>query len=343
LPKAGDGEGMPMTQPQISVIIAARNAAATISRAIQSALREPEVVEVLVVDDASSDDTALAAQAADDRSGRMSIHRLARNAGPAAARNLAISRSSAPFIAILDADDSYLKSRFANLLGEPEWDLAADNVMFVDERAARRMHDVSPPAFASRPRYLTLEEFIDGNVSKRGRHRGELGFLKPVIRRSFLERHGLQYDPELRLGEDFELYVRAMILGARFKVSRSCGYAATVRPDSLSSRHRTEDLGRLADADRALLALPGLQPAGRAALKRHETHMRNRYRLRRFLDRKADAGLASALAYAVSNGPWPIAVGVATDKTNALARHFAPGSARQEAVRFLMPAEPARR
>jgi succinoglycan biosynthesis protein ExoU len=334
---------MPMTQPQVSVIIAARNAAGTISWAIQSALREPEVVEVLVVDDASTDGTASAAQAADDRSGRLSIHRLPKNSGPAAARNLAIRQSSAPFIGILDADDSYLKGRFANLLGDLEWDLAADNVMFVEERAARRMLDVSPPFFASRPRYLALEEFVDGNISKRGRHRGELGFLKPVIRRSFLERHGLEYDSQLRLGEDFELYARAMISGARFKVSRTCGYAATVRPDSLSGKHRTEDLERLADADRALLALPGLQPAGRAALKRHETHMRNRYRLRRFLDRKADEGLASALAYAVSNGPWPIAVGVATDKTNALARHFVSGSAKREAVRFLMPAEPVRR
>jgi succinoglycan biosynthesis protein ExoU len=332
-----------MTKPEVSVIIAARNAEATISRAIRSALREPEVVEIVVVDDASTDGTSDAAVAADDRSGRLSIHQVERNAGPAAARNLAIRRSSAPFIAILDADDCYLQGRFAGLFRDLEWDLAADNVMFVEERSDRCVFDVRPPHFAPHPRYLTLEEFVHGNISKRGRHRGELGFLKPVIRRGFLDRHGLEYDARLRLGEDFQLYARAMIAGARFKVSRACGYVATVRPDSLSGRHRTEDLKCLADADLALLAMDGLQAGGRKALRRHQTHIRNKYRLRRFLDRKAEQGLAAALGYALANGPWPIAVGVASDKTDALARHFALGFGKNEAVRFLMPAEPVRR
>ena len=61
------------SQPRVCVIIAARNAARTIPAAIASALREPEVAEVVVVDDASTDDTAQVARAADDGSGRLSV------------------------------------------------------------------------------------------------------------------------------------------------------------------------------------------------------------------------------------------------------------------------------
>ncbi|RUU00788.1 glycosyltransferase, partial [Mesorhizobium sp. M7A.T.Ca.TU.009.02.1.1] len=46
---------MSMTKSEVCVIIAAKNAAATIAVAIASALREPEVAEVVVVDDASTD------------------------------------------------------------------------------------------------------------------------------------------------------------------------------------------------------------------------------------------------------------------------------------------------
>lgn len=331
--------------PKVSVVIAARNAAATISQAVRSALREPEVVQVLVVDDASDDRTSEVANAADDFTGRLVVHRLDINGGPSAARNYAFKRATAPFVAILDADDCLLEGRFRALLADTGWDIAADNIMFVGEENGLQTLDISPPSFAPCPRYLSLAEFVDGNISKRGVHRGELGFLKPVIRREFLETHGLHYDEGLRLGEDYDLYVRAMVRGARFRIIQSCGYVATVRPGSLSGRHRTEDLRRLADVDIALLASADLSGQDRAALRRHERHIRDRYRLRHFLDRKSANGLPSALAYAFSSAanPWPIFSGVARDKLDAAGRRLSGVSGEREKpapVRFLMPASP---
>src|SRR5262245_48322064 len=96
----------------VCVIIAARNASATIARAVRSALRERQVAEVVVVDDGSTDATADAAYDADDGSGRLKLLVLSKNRGPAAARNHAIARSSAPLIAVLDADDFFLPGRF---------------------------------------------------------------------------------------------------------------------------------------------------------------------------------------------------------------------------------------
>lgn len=334
----------PMTSQGVCVIIAARNAVRTIPAAIASALREAEVAEVVVVDDASTDDTRDVALAADDGSGRLAVIRFDVNRGPSSARNAAIRASRSPFISILDADDFFLEGRFRRLFASTDWDFAADNIMLIRDDAATDLAKVTAPAFAADPEFLDFERFIDGNISRRRVRRGELGFLKPVISRAFLERHGLTYDESLRLGEDYELYARAVACGARFKIIKSCGYGAIVRADSLSGRHRTQDLKRLADADLALLQIDSLPESSKAALRRHERHVRDKYRLRNFLDVKAERGLASAAAYAFASQSnlIPIVRGVANDKLDALFRRTGIAARQQiPPMRFLMTATSA--
>ncbi|UCI07724.1 glycosyltransferase family 2 protein [Mesorhizobium sp. B1-1-8] len=332
---------MPVTTPRVCVIIAARNAARTIPAAIASALREAEVAEVVVVDDASTDDTQDVARAADDGSGRLSVIRLDVNRGPSFARNAAIKASKSPFLSILDADDFFLEGRFRRLFASLDWDFAADNIMLIRDDASTDLAKLAAPPFAADPEFLDFERFVDGNISRRRVRRGELGFLKPVISRAFLDRHGLSYDENLRLGEDYELYARAVACGARFKIIKSCGYGAIVRADSLSGRHKTQDLKRLADADLALLAINNLPERAKAALRRHERHVRNKYRLRNFLDVKAERGIASAAAYAFASQSnlIPIVSGVAADKLDALFRRTGIAAEQQvPPMRFLMAA-----
>lgn len=301
------------SQASVCVIIAARNAAATIARAIGSALCEPQVGEVLVVDDGSGDDTAEVSLAADDGSGRLRILRLETNQGPAFARNHAIAHSTAPLIAILDADDFFLPGRFDMLLAGADWDFVADNIVFIDARDARKPH---VPAFAAEPRFLDLASFVEGNISRRGAGRGEIGFLKPVMRRSFLDAQRLRYREELRLGEDYDLYARALARNARYKVVHACGYGAVVRHDSLSGQHRTIDLKRLYEADRDLLQSGDLPARARHAIAQHERHIRGRFELRRFLDEKRESGLAAAALRALTRPDAlpAIAGGIAGDK-----------------------------
>lgn len=328
-----------MSGTDVCVIIAARNAAETITMAINSALREPEVAELVVVDDASSDATEAVARAANDGSGRLLVLRLDVNRGPSFARNMAIRHSKAPLISILDADDFFLPGRFGNLTGGSDWDLVADNIVFV--RSARDVPSGILDRFDPDPAMLGPARFIEGNISHRSAPRGELGFLKPVIRRSLLEQHGLGYDEQLRLGEDYALYARAMLMGARFKVVRSCGYGAIVRQNSLSGRHRTEDLQRLADADLSLLEMKGADAEARAMLRKHERHVRDKWRLRNFLDRKAANGLASAMVFACASPANFVAVaqGVAADKLEPLRRRLLPTSEGDEPrARYLITA-----
>ncbi|MCV3737252.1 glycosyltransferase [Rhizobium sp. TRM96647] len=328
---------------EVCVIIAAKNAAQTIGRAVSSALQQPETNEVIVVDDGSSDDTAGAARATAGDSDRLKILRFDENRGPAAARNEAIRASHSPILGILDADDFLLPGRFQRMLAETDWDFIADNIVFVDEaRAAKGQLDIAE--IAPQPRLLDLNGFIEGNISRRGVQRGEVGFLKPLIRREFLDRNELRYHEQLRLGEDYDLYARALAHGARYKIIHSCGYGAVVRGNSLSSSHRTEDLRRLYEADRAILAQPGLSRQERALIERHERHIRARYELRHFLDLKNQHGKGRAFAYAATHpAALPAIVGgILLDKTDRFRRKAAAPAALggTGAVRYLL-ASPA--
>jgi len=67
---------------------------------------EPEVRHVIVVDDGSSDDTAARAAQCGAKKGRVIVEQLPSNLGPAAARNVALKISTAPWVAVLDGDAS---------------------------------------------------------------------------------------------------------------------------------------------------------------------------------------------------------------------------------------------
>ncbi|KSV72486.1 hypothetical protein N182_29270 [Sinorhizobium sp. GL2] len=328
-----------VARTDVCVIIAAKNAEATIARAVASALAEQETAEVIVVDDGSNDQTVAAARSADDHSGRLTIARFESNRGPSAARNHAIAISRAPVLAILDADDFFLPGRLGRLLAVEEWDFIADNIAFMGEAAvtgaAPRVDDFPP-----RPRLLGLIDFVEGNISQPGVKRGEIGFLKPLMRRRFLDKHGIRYQEALRLGEDYDLYLRALAKGARYKVIQSCGYAAIVRGNSLSGSHRTEDLKRLYEADRVILAANDLDGEAAAAVRRHERHVRGRYQHRHFLDLKKERGAMAAIGYLMRRpGAAPaVTAGIFADKTERFRpRQDAAPAGGGAAVRYLLP------
>ncbi|GAM96389.1 beta-1,3-glucosyltransferase [alpha proteobacterium U9-1i] len=217
--------------PRIAVVIAAYNAALTLERAVRSALAQPETSEIIVVDDASTDVTAALTESLAKADPRVRLIRQSRNAGPAHARNAALNVATAPWIAILDADDYLAPGRFAALLTNAgDADFIADTLI--------RIPDGAPtPAFTPDPRVLgpiSFEHFVLGNM---GALKGplDLGFVKPIFRRAFVEQHGMRY-ADMRLGEDYEFYARALALGARFLMIGAAGY---FRPSAKAHFRRT--------------------------------------------------------------------------------------------------------
>lgn len=138
-----------------------------------------------------------------------------------------------------------------------------------------------------RPRTIDAAEFLLGNLPIANHPRISFGFLKPMIQRSFLVRHGLHYDPALRFAEDFDLYLRALLAGARFVLSAETGYRYTVRAGSATDRHTAKDLLRLKAVDRRLVRklTLGSEPNLRAALDRHLESIDRRLLWRLFTDR----------------------------------------------------------
>jgi succinoglycan biosynthesis protein ExoU len=280
----------------ICVIVAAWNAEATIGRAVASALAQPEAREVFVIDDGSSDATAEAARACDDGARRLTVMRLPASGGPAAARNLAIAASRAPWICPLDADDYLRPGRLARLRAESEGcDFVADDLLRVVQGEPDATARPMIGARMSLPARLGFEDFVRANISRPGLPRTELGFLKPLVRRAFLSAHGLAYDERLRLGEDFIFYARALALGARFRLVEACGYVAVERPDSISGRHGARELRSLLAASLELDDLP-LSAGQAAAVREHRSHVAAKLALRDFLEAKRANGLMGAAA-----------------------------------------------
>ena len=128
--------------PLVSVIMAAYNAAEHIGEALESVLAQDwRPLEVVVMDDGSTDDTAVIVARYPDV-----VYMRQDNKGPSAARNAAVECSSGEFVANFDSDDLLPTTRVSHQVGyllshpevgavfgrqewmnAPEW-MARDNV-----------------------------------------------------------------------------------------------------------------------------------------------------------------------------------------------------------------------
>jgi len=101
--------------PIVSVIIPAYNRSSTIARSVESALAQTfHDLEVIVVDDGSSDMTRDVVRSIADERVRLIWHEI--NLGAAAARNMGMKASEAKYIAWLDSDDEWLPEKLQTQL-----------------------------------------------------------------------------------------------------------------------------------------------------------------------------------------------------------------------------------
>ena len=98
----------------ISVVIPVFNAEKYLRNAVNSALRQEEVSEVVLVEDCSPDNCLAICQELAETSPKVRLlqHPDRQNHGAAESRNLGIRSARGDFIAFLDADDYYLDDRF---------------------------------------------------------------------------------------------------------------------------------------------------------------------------------------------------------------------------------------
>lgn len=191
----------------ISAVIPAYNAGRFIGDAVESIRRQgPAVSEIIIVDDGSTDNTdeVVAALGSDIQYVRQE------NAGPSAARNLGIKLANSSWIAFLDADDVWSPNKIAEQMAVfqayPDVGLVASDMAEIDIAG-----NVLVPSLLEAHDLLSFFQRLDGSpVPHALRKLIEKNFIPTgtVItkRKLLLELDG--FKPDIRYGEDLELWVR---------------------------------------------------------------------------------------------------------------------------------------
>ncbi|MFK0383815.1 glycosyltransferase family 2 protein [Agrobacterium sp. NPDC090273] len=257
-----------ISQPDVSFVIAAYNAADTITAAIQSALEQKDVdLEILVVDDCSSDETRSIVAEIGGRDPRVKLIALERNGGPGGARNAGIDAATGRWIAVLDADDVIRPERTACMVSRAEAAnaaIAVDNldVVYLDDRP---MDTMFPEDMLENMPVLTLEQFIGSNVLFRTTF--NFGYMKPMFRRDFLNDNALRFREEIRIGEDYILLASALAAGGLCVIEPKPGYIYNIREGSISRVLEISHVEAMMKADRDFLSHYTLLPAAMDAQK----------------------------------------------------------------------------
>jgi glycosyltransferase involved in cell wall biosynthesis len=177
----------------VSVVIPCYNRAGTIAEAIQSVRAQSRApLELIVVDDASSDDSAQIAERAGAR-----VIRIATNAGNAAARNVGARVATGDAIAWLDSDDFWDANHISVVAGlldrNPEAAAAASATRLVGSRAGVWYARIPPGP----PVDVVREAFADWLVPS----------IAAIVRRDALTAVG-GFDDGERYAVDFDLWLR---------------------------------------------------------------------------------------------------------------------------------------
>ncbi len=188
----------------VSVIIPAYNQEHFIEEAVQSALMQTYAnVEVIVIDDGSSDDTREKIAALTDTRIR---YYWQQNKGLSAARNTGIRLARGEFLTFLDSDDRFLPEKIARLcrvmIDNPHLGFTAGQAILIDEngrRIPRKFESVLP----ARPQDLLLgNPFHVGSV---------------LLRKDWQEKTGF-FDENLRSYEDWDYWLRLSLAGCPMEV-----------------------------------------------------------------------------------------------------------------------------
>ena len=200
-----------MSEFKVSVIIPVYNAEKYLRTAVESAVAIEEVGEVLLIEDKSPDNAFELCLQLEKEYEKVTVytHPNRANRGPAASRNLGISKASFDYIAFLDADDWYLPNRFVkskeifSKYKEVEGVYEATGfyneiTQSLDTERLTMLKDIVSPEDL----LFTLLKLDRGRFTT-----DAITFVKSILRKSGV------FDESLRLHEDTHLWLRMAQVG----------------------------------------------------------------------------------------------------------------------------------
>ena len=218
--------------PSLSVIMPAYNCSAYISEALNSILSQgyPNL-EIIVVDDGSRDGTA---EIAEGYGAPVRVIRQ-KNGGPAAARNRAAKEATGDFLSFLDGDDLWLpgklNAQMKHLLAHPEVGIIYGGFLrWVANKNG------SYPVGTEIPGIKTtegLDENLSGWIYHQLLRDNYIHIITSIVSRKLFETIG-GFDEALRIGEDYDFWLRATRLVQAHKLARD---VALYRVNPASTTH----------------------------------------------------------------------------------------------------------
>jgi len=195
----------------LSVVIPVYNAERYVESAVDSALRQKEVAEIILVEDKSPDNALEICRRLEQEHPRVKLfqHSDGGNHGAGESRNLGIRKAGCEYIAFLDADDYYLDNCFSKaaevLENDPELDgvYGAVGAEFENEEAKRRYFLTHHDEMATVDEWVTPEQLFHYLVLGRA---GYIHLNGLVVKKTGLLDVGLL--PKLRLHQDMALTVK---------------------------------------------------------------------------------------------------------------------------------------
>ena len=227
---------MPEFKQKISVIIPAYNIKNLIERCVESVAKQDypkELLEIILVDDGSTDGTAELCDALSDRHENVTVFHKP-NGGSSSARNLGISKATGDYIGFVDSDD-YVDKRMYSSLMSAALEYGADMVQIsrdeIAEDGTRLPNVVTPPSgtIVISPRDHMRDLLM---------HVGDSSFCTKLIKKDLFK--GNMKFPEGELNEDFYLMIHMLREVNKIVVLPQQYYHVFYRIGS-NSRKRAED------------------------------------------------------------------------------------------------------
>ena len=293
-----------MSEAQISVVITAYNEEAFVGVALRSALRQTlGDLEIIVVDDGSTDRTAAVVESFEDDRIRLIRQE---NQGLSAARNTGIAAAGCGLIAFLDSDDVWMpdfcEQMAAALRARPDAGFSYSDAWWLDD-ASDRFYRESAMAVNHPPQ----EPPVDPVEFLRLLIHGNFIFVSTMVRSEVLDEVG-GFDTTLTAVEDYDMWIRILVAGhgaaatgRRLALKRDRGTSMSrqhrnmfvnlrrVLLDTAEGRDVPEDVRtvarrRAASLDRAIATVDGKAPlrAGMTALRSRAGRARKVLLSRRF-------------------------------------------------------------